>query len=190
MSWGLPTNEKPGKHPFFIKNISYRYSSYGVKNMSKRITSPKFNEGPKAYRLKREKMPVIPFLSLSSGGRSRRRKRQKERLGELWVAEDTKRTSWWPSKGRLVKAAPGEELEDEAAGCQYAMKASVRAYSDLTALPPALFLFRSFPTPAAQGDDPEKFREPATRMMGSPVPPGATPGTLVVVAVVFLATLA
>ena len=67
-------NEKPGKRPFFIKNISYRYSSYGVKNMSKGITSSKFNEGPKAYRLKRDKMPVIPFLSLSSGGRSRRRK--------------------------------------------------------------------------------------------------------------------
>ena len=39
------------------------------------------------------------------------------------------------------------------------MKASVPAYSELTALPPALFLFRSLPTPAAQGDDPEKFKE-------------------------------
>ena len=49
------------------------------------------------------------------------------------------------------------------------------AYSDLTALPLALFFFRSLPTPAAQGDDLEKFKEPVTRMMGSPVPPGAVP---------------
>ena len=39
------------------------------------------------------------------------------------------------------------------------MKASVPAYSELTALSPALFLFRSLPTPAAQGDGPEKFKE-------------------------------
>ena len=39
------------------------------------------------------------------------------------------------------------------------MKASVPAYSELTALPPALFLFRSLPTPAAQGDGPEKFKQ-------------------------------
>ena len=57
------------------------------------------------------------------------------------------------------------------------MKASVPAYSELTALPPALFLFRSLPTPAAQGDDPGEFKEPATRMMGSPVPHGAAPDT-------------
>ena len=98
-----------------------------------------------------------------------------ERLGELRAAESTKRTSRWPSKGWLVMTASEEELEDEAASRQYAMKASVPAYSDLTALPPALFLFRSLPTPAAQGDDPEKFREPATRMMGSPVRHGAAP---------------
>ena len=77
----------------------------------------------------------------------------------------------------MVMAAPKAELEDEAAGRQHTSKASVPAYSDLTALPPALFLFRSLPMPAAQGDDPEKFREPATRMMGSPVPHGATPDT-------------
>ena len=93
------------------------------------------------------------------------------------MAEDTKRTSWWPSKGWMVMAAPEAELEDEAAGRQHASKASVPAYSDLTALPPALFLFRSLPTLAAQGDDPKKFREPATRMMGSPVPHGAAPDT-------------
>ena len=115
-------------------------------------------------------MPVIPFLSLSSGGRSRRREGQKERLGELRVAENTKRTSWWPPKGWMVMEAPEAELEDEVAGRQYASKASVPVYSDMTTLPPALFLFRSLPTPAAQGDDPEKFREPAARMMGSPMP--------------------
>ena len=59
----------------------------------------------------------------------------------------------------MVMAAPEAELEDEAAGRQHASKASVPAYSDLTALPPALFLFRSLPTPAAQGDGPEKFKE-------------------------------
>ena len=77
----------------------------------------------------------------------------------------------------MVVAAPKAELDDEAVGRQHASKALVPAYSDLTALPPALFLFRSLPTPAAQGDDPEKFRKPATRMMGSPVPRGATPDT-------------
>ena len=45
-----------------------------MKNMNDGITSFKFNKGPKAYKLKRDKVPVIPFLSLSSGGRSRRRK--------------------------------------------------------------------------------------------------------------------
>ena len=74
MSRGLPTNEKPGKHPFFIKNIPHRYSSYGMKNMSRGITSSKFNEGPKAYRLKRDKVPIIPFLSLSSGNETRKQK--------------------------------------------------------------------------------------------------------------------
>ena len=77
----------------------------------------------------------------------------------------------------MVMAAPEEELEDKAVGRQYATKASVPAYSDLAALPPALFLFRSLPTPAAQGDDPEKFKETATRMMGSLVPLGAAPDT-------------
>ena len=75
----------------------------------------------------------------------------------------------------MVMATPEEGLEDEAAGRQYATKASVPAYSNLTALPPTLFLFHDLPTPAAQGDDPEKFKESATRMMGSPVPPGVAP---------------
>ena len=42
---------------------------------------------------------------------------------------------------------------------QYATKASMPAYSELTALPPALFLFHSLPMRAAQGDGPEKFKE-------------------------------
>ena len=131
-----------------------------MKNMNKGITSFKLNRCPKAYRLKRDKMPVMPFLSLSSGGRSRRRKGQKERLGELRVAEDTKRTSWWPPKGWMVMAAPEAELEDEAAGRQYVSKASVPAYSDVTTLPPAffLFLFRSLPTPAAKETAPRSSR--------------------------------
>ena len=53
LGMGLPTNEKPGKHPFFIKNIPYRYSSYEMKNMSKGITSSKFNKDPQAYKLKK-----------------------------------------------------------------------------------------------------------------------------------------
>src|SRR4051812_11888984 len=137
----------------------------------------KFSKGPKAYKLKRDKVPLIPFLSLSSGGRSRRRKGQKERLGELRVAEDTKRTSRWSSKGWMVMAAPEAGLKDEAAGRQHAVEGVVPSYSELPALPPALFLFRSLPTPAAQGDDPEKLKGPATQMMGSPVPHGAAPDT-------------
>ena len=42
------------------------------------------------------------------------------------------------------------------------MKVSVPAYYELTAFPPALFLFRSPPMPAAQGDGPEKFKELAS----------------------------
>ena len=42
-----------------------------MKNMNDGITSFKFNKGPKAYKLKRDKVPVIPFLSLSSEGGTR-----------------------------------------------------------------------------------------------------------------------
>ena len=75
----------------------------------------------------------------------------------------------------MVMVAPEAELEDEAAGRR--VKGIGARVLRLEALPPALFLFRSLPMPAAQGDDPEKFREPATRMMGSPVPHGAAPDT-------------
>ena len=128
--------------------------------MNDGITSFKFSKGPKAYKLKRDKVPVIPFLSLSSGGRSRRREGRKERLGELRVAEDTERTSRRPPKGWMVMAAQEGELEDEAAGRQYASKALAPAYSDMTTLPPAffLFLFRSLPTPAAKETAPRSSR--------------------------------
>ena len=71
--------------------------------------------------------------------------------------------------------APRKELKDGAAGRQHAVEGTTPSYSDLTALSPALFPFRSLPTPAAQGDDPGEFKEPATRMMGSPVPREAAP---------------
>src|SRR3954464_221112 len=145
-----------------------------MKNMNKGSTSFKFNKGPKAYKLKRDKVPVIPFLSLSSGGRARRRKGQNGRLGELRVAEDTKRRSRWPSPRARVMTTSGAKLEDEAAERQHAVEDDV--YSDFAALSPALFLFSSLPTPAAQGDDPGEFKEPATRMMESPVPHGAATG--------------
>ena len=67
--------------------------------------------------------------------------------------------------------APEAGLEDGAAGCQHAVEGTTPSYSDLMALSPALFPFRSLPTPAAQGDDPGKFKKPATRMMGSPMSP-------------------
>ena len=89
----------------------------------------------------------------------------------------TRATGGRRHQGWMVMAVPEAELEDEAAGRQHASKASVPVYSDLTALPPALFLFRSLPMPVAQGDDPEKFKEPEARMMGSPVPHGAAPDT-------------
>src|SRR3954463_13788090 len=75
-----------------------------MENMNKGITSSKFNKGPKACKLKRDKVPVIPFLSLSSGGGSRRRKGQKEHLGEVRAEEGTRKTSWRP---------PPQEADDD-----------------------------------------------------------------------------
>ena len=120
-------------------------------------------------------MPVIPFLSPFSGGRSRRRKGQKECLGELRVPEDTKGTSRGSSEGRTATVALEAGLEDGATGRQHAVEGTTPSYSGLTALSPALFPFCSLPTPAAQGDDPGEFKEPATRMMGSLVTHEATP---------------
>ena len=91
------------------------------------------------------------------------------------MPEDTKRTSRGPSEGWTVMTTLEAGLEDEAAGRQHAVEGTTPSYSDLTALSPALFPFRSLPTPAAQGDDPGEFKEPATRMMGPPVPREAAP---------------
>ena len=93
------------------------------------------------------------------------------------MPEDTKRTSRGPSEGWTATAALEAGLEDGAAGRQHAVEGTTPSYSDLTALSPALFPFRSLPTPAAKGDDPGEFKEPATRMMGSPVTHEATPDT-------------
>ena len=68
---GLAHAQRTRQTPFFIKNIPYRYISYGIKNMSKGITSLKINKCPQAYKLKKDKMPVIPFLSLSLEGGTR-----------------------------------------------------------------------------------------------------------------------
>ena len=54
---------------------------------------------------------------------------------------------------------PGKELEDEAAGPAVrdeGVGARILRVDDLVA---RLFLFRSLPTPAAQGDGPKKFKE-------------------------------
>ena len=69
---GLAHAQRTRQAPFFIKNVPYRYSSFGMKNMSKGITSFKSNKCTQAYKLKRDKMPVIPFLCLSSGNKTRR----------------------------------------------------------------------------------------------------------------------
>ena len=68
LGMGLAHAQRIRQAPFFIKNVPYRYSSYGIKNMSKGITSFISNKCPQAYKLKRDKVPVIPFLSLSSEG--------------------------------------------------------------------------------------------------------------------------
>ena len=70
---------------------------------------------------------------------------------------------------------PEVELEDEALERQHTVEGTMPSYSDPTALSPALFPLRSLPTPVAQGDDPGEFKEPATRMMGPPVPREAAP---------------
>ena len=71
LGMGLAHAQRNRQAPFFIKNVPYRYSSYEMKNMSKGITSFKFKKCTQAYKLKRDKMPVIPFLSLSSENRTR-----------------------------------------------------------------------------------------------------------------------
>ena len=72
-------------------------------------------------------------------------------------------------------ATPEAGLKDGATGRPHAVEGTMPPYSGLTVLSPALFPFRSLPTPAAQGDDPGEFKEPATRMMGPPVLREAAP---------------
>ena len=71
LGMGLAHAQITQQAPFFIKNIPYRYSSYGIKNMSKGTTSLKINKCLQAYKIKRDKVPVIPFLPLSPGGETR-----------------------------------------------------------------------------------------------------------------------
>ena len=73
LGMSLAHAQRTRQAPFFIKNIPYRYSAYGMKNMSKGITSFKLNKCLQAYKLKRDKMPIILFLSLSSEGGTRQR---------------------------------------------------------------------------------------------------------------------
>ena len=54
---------------------------------------------------------------------------------------------------------PGKELEDEAAGRRTRDEGVGVRVLRVDGLTAALFLFRSLPTPAAQGDGPEKFKE-------------------------------
>ena len=90
-------------------------------------------------------------------------------------AKDTKGTSRGSSEGWTATVALEAGLKDGATGRQHAVEGTTPSYSGLTALSPALFPFRSLPTPATQGDDPGEFKKPATRMMESPVPRKAAP---------------
>ena len=90
LSWVPPVNENPGKHPFFSKNIPYRYNPYKMKNMNKGITSSKVNKGLKAYKTKKIQGARNPFLVPLLRKWNKKTKGQKGRLGELRVAEDTK----------------------------------------------------------------------------------------------------
>src|SRR3954468_16678964 len=113
---------------------------------------------------KRDKVPVIPFLSLSSGGRAKRREGQKGRLGELRVAEGTKRRSGAPpggSGGWMETEALEAELEDEAAGRQHAVEGIQPSYSELTALPPA-----SSPSATSPLRPPEKIKPRQEELAG------------------------
>src|SRR3954462_11045740 len=121
-------------------------------------------KGPRAYKIKRDKVTVIPFLSLSSGGRARRREGQKGRLGELRVAEDTKKRSVAPpggSGGWMETEAPEAEHEDGAAGRQRAVEGIQPSYSELTALPPA-----STPSAASPLRPPEKTKPRQEELVG------------------------
>ena len=83
------------------------------------------------------------------------------------------------AQGRAGDDGAGKELEDEAAGPAVrdeGVGARILRHDDLAARLLPLPLPQP-PYASRQGDGPEKFKEPATRMMGSPVPPGAAPDT-------------
>ena len=126
---------------------------------------------------------------------------QKERLGEVRAAEDTKRTSQWPSRRGLVMMVPREEQKDEAVVRQYAMKASVPSYSELTARHRLLCLL--WPSSAShQKQRPREVQgagdaddgvagvaqERCARRLGGPII--LPPATLVIVVAILLVTLA
>ena len=69
---------------------------------------------------------------------------QKECLGEVRAAEDTKRTSRRPPRRGLVMTVSGKEPKDEAAGQQYETKVSMPSYSDLTTRHPPSSSFPAF----------------------------------------------
>src|SRR3954469_19803325 len=92
-------------------------------------------------------MALPPASSPSAASPLQPPEKTKPRQEELAGPERRPR---WSSPRAGVVTASGAKLEYEAA-----------------ALPPALFLFRILPTPAAQGDDPGEFTTPATRTMGA-----------------------
>src|SRR3954469_15798817 len=118
--------------------------------------------------LEDEAAALPPASSSSAASPLRPPEEIKPRQEELAGPERRPRRS---SPRAREMTASGAHLEHEAPGRQHAVE--VGPYSDFAALPPALFLLSSPPTPAAQGDDPGEFTEPATRMMGSPAPHGA-----------------
>ena len=93
-----------------------------MKNMNDGITSFKFSKGPKSYKLKRDKVPIIPFCPSPQE-----------------VKQDSRRAKGAPRRGARSRKrqesipVPVEGLEDEATARQYTTKASVPAYSELTA---------------------------------------------------------
>src|SRR3954464_3170660 len=120
-----------------------------------------------------DEVTALPLASSSSAASPLRPPEKiKPRQEELAGPERRPRRS---SPRARVMTASGAHLEHEAPGRQHVVEAG--SYYDFTALPPALFLLSSPPTPTAQGDDPGEFTEPATRMMGAPVPHGAATDT-------------
>ena len=53
LGMGLAHAQRTRQARFFIKNVPYRYSSYGIKNMSKGITSLKIKQVPAGLKIKK-----------------------------------------------------------------------------------------------------------------------------------------